>query len=100
MADVFLCKTGSIDNRSKAALRKAGVVVVEAENPDDCRFIKASEVLSGDDMLWAATEALRRNFGYGNTGKAQREQFAFNLIGLIDAARTADKPKTEQVDGD
>lgn len=89
MADVFLCRKGALTQPSKVALRKGGVIVVEVENPDDCRFIKASEALSGDDMLWAAMDALRHNFGYGSEGKGQREQFTLNIFELLNAARGA-----------
>lgn len=89
MADVFLCRTGAIDAVSKRALKRAGVVVVEADNPADCQFIRASSLVSGDDMLWAAMDALKRNFGSYEKGSKHREQFAFNIVGLIEAARSA-----------
>lgn len=89
MTDVFLCKTGALTAASRRELRKAGVVVVEVEDPTQCSFIRASDVLSGDDMLWAAMDALRRTFGY-DKGKEQREQFALNIWDLVDAAREAD----------
>lgn len=98
MTDVFLCQTGQLTNPSKAALRKAGVVVVEVEDPSKCQFIRASEAVSGDDMLWAAMDALKRDFGYANEGRKQREQFTFNVIGLIDAAHSADKGRTPTAD--
>jgi len=94
MADVFLCRTGSIDARSKSQLRKAGVIVVEADNPADCQFIRASSLVSGDDMLWAAMDALKREFGSYNKGEKQREQFTLNIFKLIDAARTADQGRS------
>lgn len=99
MSDVFLCETGVLTNASKRDLRKAGVVVVEVTDPSKCQFIRATETVSADDMLWAAMDALRRDFdGYGNKGDKQREQLAHNLYHLIVNQRTRDgqfvtKPK-------
>lgn len=96
MADVFLCKTGAIDVASKRALKKAGVIVVEVHDPADCQFVRASSLVSGDDMLWAAMDALSREFGYGDKGEKQREQFAINVFRLVDAAhRPTRRPVTE-----
>jgi hypothetical protein len=87
MSEVFLCKTGQLNAVGKHDLRKAGVVVVEVEDPASCQFIRSAETISGDDMLWAAMDALKRNFGYGDEGRKQREQFAFNLHDIVKAHR-------------
>lgn len=89
MSEVFLCATGQLSTRDRTALCKAGVIVVEVEDPSRCQFIRATEPLSGDDMLWAALDALRRKFDGYNKGEQQREQFALNIWTLVDAARTA-----------
>lgn len=90
MAEVFICPKGAITQPSKVALRKAGIVVVEADDPDRCTFIRASEVLSADDMLWAALSALNVKDGFGSDGKAQREALAKRLFQIVDAKRVAD----------
>lgn len=87
---MFLCETGQLNESSRRALRKAGVVVVEVADPSACRFIRANEVLSGDDMLYAALKALRHVGGTYSKGSDQREQLAVNLFNLVDAARSAD----------
>jgi hypothetical protein len=89
MSEVFLCPKGQLNAVGKHDLRKAGIVVVEVDDPSACQFIRSSEVVSSDDMLFAAMDALRRDFGYGNKGAQQREQFAFNVADLIKAARPA-----------
>lgn len=83
MAEVFMCTRGQLDDRSKRDLRKVGVVVVEVEDPSQCQFIRSTETVSADDMLWAALDALRVNNGYNDSGKVQREQLAQNLFALV-----------------
>lgn len=87
MTDVFLCKTGQLNVDSRRDLKRAGVVVVEVDDPSACQFIRAAEVVSGDDMLWAAMDAIKRDFGYGDHGAKQREQFAMNVYSMVAAAR-------------
>jgi hypothetical protein len=84
MSEVFLCPTGQLSNVAKHDLRKAGIVVVEVEDPSRCQFIRSTEVISGDDMLWAAFKALNSQDTTG--AKAQREALARNLVKIVDAA--------------
>lgn len=86
MADVFMCERGQLDDRSKRDLRKAGIVVVEVDDPTKCQFTRASELVSGDDMLYAAMKALQHEGDSYNKGNDQREQLAWQLIKLVDAA--------------
>lgn len=87
MSEVFLCKTGQLNQTAKHDLRQAGIVVVEVEDPSACQFIKSSDRVSGDDMLWAAMDALKRDFGTYDKGQKHREQFAVNIASLVEAAR-------------
>jgi hypothetical protein len=87
MSEVFLCETGQLDDRSKRDLRKAGVVVVEVADPSKCQFIRSTEMISHDDMLWAAFKALNHNGGSYSKGNEQREQLARNLMTVLDATR-------------
>lgn len=87
MAEVFIAVRGQLDERSKRDLRKAGVVVVEMDDLSQGQFVKSSEVISGDVMLWAALEALNLRGEYGNKGEAQRERLASNLFAVVDAQR-------------
>jgi hypothetical protein len=86
MSEVFMAERGQLDEASKRALRKAGVVVVEVEDLSKAQFIRATALVSGDDMLTAAMRALRHTGGTYNRGDAQREAFAVNLIQMVDAA--------------
>lgn len=84
MAEVFMCQRGQLDARSKRDLRAAGVVVVEVEDMTRAQFIKASEIVSADDMLWATLDALNHTpNGYGDDGAKQREQLAVNLLRIV-----------------
>lgn len=93
-AEILLVPPGAVGEDDRAALREVGVVVVETDDPSKCQFIRAGETISSGDMLWAAMDAIRRDFGYGDHGKQQREQLAHNLFSLIaaDAAMTDGLP--------
>ena len=86
MAEVFLCEMGQLADESRQALREAGIVVVEVKDPSRCQFIRSGEKLSSSDMLWAAMDAIRRDFGSYSKGEKQREQFALNMWKLVAAA--------------
>ena len=92
MSEVFLCQKGQLSAASRRELKRAGVVVVEVEDPSKCQFIRSSEVVSADDMLWAACDALRLKTRYTDTDTAHREKFAVNIFDLVDAAHSAGKP--------
>lgn len=96
MAEVFLAAKGQLTPQSRRELRKAGVVVVEVDDPSQCQFVRATETVSADDMLWAAMDALRHGDQYGNKGVMQREQFAINVWNLVTAARSARLAASDQ----
>jgi len=77
MSEVFIAKIGALNNRSRRDLRAAGIVVVEVPDISMCQFIRATEVVSADDMLWAAVDALnvRDNYksGVDQRGKVLQE---------------------------
>lgn len=91
MAEIFLCPKGQLDARARRDLRTAGVVVVEVEDPARCQLIRASETLSGGDMLWAALDALCHQEKYESTGAKQRERLAQNLLKLTNNARAPEQ---------
>lgn len=86
MAEVFLCKKGQLTGPGKHDLRQAGVVVVEVDDPTSCQFIRSSELVSGDAMLWAAMDALKQDFGSYDHGNTHRERFAMNVAELVQAS--------------
>lgn len=100
MAEVFLCEAGQLNDESRQALREAGIVVVEAVDPSRCRFIRSGETVTSTGMLWAAVDALKRNPDqyHEETSKRHREQFARNVMGLIEQAYLADKKRREIAD--
>lgn len=87
MSEVFLCRTGQLTAASKRDLKKAGIVVVEVEDPSACEFIRSGETIAGDDMLWACLDALRVETG--SYGRDQRDRLAQNLLKCMVASRTA-----------
>ena len=86
MAEVFMCPVGALTTESREMLIQAGVVVVECDDPDRCRFVRAGEIVSSDDMLWAAVAALKA-MPEAHGAKVQREVFANNMFEIINAAR-------------
>lgn len=58
MAELLIVKPRTLNAVDKAALRKAGVIVVEAANPDEVRFIRAEQELAAGDLALAAMTAL------------------------------------------
>jgi len=75
-AAVLFCKPGSVRPSDKAALRKAGVVVVEVADPADVRFVRAEGVLGaqelphGDLLAAAARAVLESTYAPDKFGKA------------------------------
>lgn len=63
MAEILIVKPDTLTKADKAALRKVGVVVVEAANPDDVRFIRAESELAAGDLALAAMKALAKASG-------------------------------------
>ena len=93
MSEVFLCRKGQLNLVGKHDLRAAGIVVVEVEDPAACQFIRSTETVGGDEMLWAAMDALKRTFGTYDKGEKQREQFALNIVNLVEAAADHDNAR-------
>ena len=91
MAEVFLVEKGQLTNASKTALRKAGVVVAEVDDITKAQFIRSSEIVGADDMLWAVLDAVNVVGGYGNVGSDQREKLAMNLLTIVNEQR---KPRS------
>lgn len=91
MSEVFLCKTGQLGQTARRDLRKAGVVVVEVEDPAACQFIRSTEVVSADDMLWAALDALSARGQYSKNGglntsadhETKMDRLARNLLHIV-----------------
>lgn len=55
---ILFIKPKAISASDKKALRAAGVVVVEIDNPADAKFIRATTEMSTSDLLRCAAKAL------------------------------------------
>lgn len=66
---VLFAKPSAVRPSDKAALRRAGVIVVEVEDPSDVRFVRAEGFLGAQelphgDVLAAAAKAISRASGF------------------------------------
>jgi len=90
MSEIFIARPGVLRDQDKAALRKAGIVVVEA-NHEDVKFIRAQTEVDGSAMLQAAMEALTSEpstaGGSISTASRQREKFMQLLAHIIKASK-------------
>lgn len=66
MADqtILFVKPKAISQRDKKALRNAGVIVVEIDDPNSARLVKAAAELEGSALLRAAAKAIN-NHSFG-----------------------------------
>jgi len=81
-------KPDTLNQRDKAALRRAGVVVVEADNPSDVKLIQANGAeLSSGDMLYAAISAIAKDRYTDNVAQALPKIMAQ----MLDDAREKDR---------
>lgn len=85
MAEILIVKPKTLNATDKAALRKAGVVVVEAVNPSEVRFLRAQSELAPSDLALAAMKALDK-CGYANNG-------AETFVKLVSVALEEQKAK-------
>jgi hypothetical protein len=60
-ASVLFVKPQAISDRDKRRLERNGIVVVEIEDPDAVKLVKAGYELSHSDLLAAAARALKPN---------------------------------------
>src|SRR5207302_9613404 len=80
MSEVFLVETGQLTPQSRRELKTAGIVVAEVAGITRCQFLRASEIISADDMLWAVLDALNLKsrlwkFGRETARETRRESF-------------------------
>ena len=83
MADILVTKPNVLNRDDKARLRKAGIVHVTADNPDDVRFIHPGmPAMNGNDLLFSAISALASTSHDG-----PRELFVKALFATMKANR-------------
>lgn len=60
MAQILVTKPGALNQRDRAALRRSGIVCIEADNPADVKLISTEGAeLGGTDLLYAAMQGVR-----------------------------------------
>jgi len=63
--NVLVTKPNTLTAEDKAALREAGIVVVEAKRPDDVRLLDpAGPSMKPDDLFYSALQALAQSSTY------------------------------------
>ena len=79
--NILPVKPGAISAEDKAALRDAGVIVIEHEEPNQLRLLTPTAELSGSDMLLAAMRGV-----LAEDGKA-RLVFSQQVLAALEAKR-------------
>lgn len=94
MAEILIVPVGAVDKSALRALAKAGVIVVQTDQPERCQLIRSSETVSHSDMLWAAMSALQKD-GYAG-GKDQREEFTKLIFRLVDTSHKTERAPDQE----
>ena len=55
---ILFVKPKAISNADKKALRSAGVIIVEIDNPTEVKFVRAGYEIGGSEMLQCAARAI------------------------------------------
>lgn len=77
---ILVTKPKQLNASDKEVLRKAGVIVIEAEDTQSIRFIKPNAEISGSDMFRAAMAGIAR----GNDTTTMRE-FSMQIAAMSKA---------------
>ena len=80
---ILFVKPKAISARDKKALQSAGVIVVEIDNPQDAKFVRAGAELSGSALLLAATQAIETA-----TFESVRAEFGRAVCAAVQAAQS------------
>lgn len=75
---ILFVKPGSVKPKDKRTLARAGVIVIEVQEPGEMKFARASSDIDGSALLRAAADAISKT-GYGNA----REAFGVALCAAI-----------------
>lgn len=95
--EIFLCPVGAVNAATKKTLRGHGILVVESAEPERCSFLRATEVLTSNDLLWAALASMQGQPGdYDSHFEKVRSRFAVRVFSLIEAAHQKAHPKPSQ----
>jgi hypothetical protein len=72
---IFVCKPKSIAASDKAKLSKAGIIIIEMDDPSQFKLIRASTEIDSSAMLGFALQAIKD----GKSGET-RDKLAWNII--------------------
>ncbi len=75
-------KPGSLSESDKAALREAGIVVIEHESPSELRLLRPTYELDSSALFLAAMKALNTNRALASEA---REAFAVHVLAALNA---------------
>lgn len=67
---ILFVKPKAISNADKKSLTAAGIVVVEVEDPQAVKFVRAATEISHSALLVAAMDAMLKSGYYAEFGKA------------------------------
>ena len=76
---LLVLKPGAISLEDKEVATRAGIIVIEVDDPSSVRLLKANAEISGSDMLRAAMKALYE----GDSIDGARRHFALNIAATI-----------------
>lgn len=77
---ILFVKPKAISGTDKKALRMAGVIVVEVEDPQSVRLMKATTELDGSDLLRAAAKAI---YDHSSSSEGVRSLFGRAISSAI-----------------
>jgi hypothetical protein len=76
-AQILVVKPQTLNKEDKALLRKSSVVCIEASDPSSVRLLSAEgPALGGDDLFYAAMQAIASDKYTGNTAEVFAKQVA------------------------
>lgn len=85
---------GAISKSDRAILHKAGVIVIECDNPREIRLIRAHAEIDSSTLLTCALKALMHHeSGYGGSSGAQQREAFTRLVSTAIAGWPENKPK-------
>lgn len=58
---ILFVKPRAISVKDKRVLQTAGIIVIEIENPQDAKFVRANAEISSTDMLLCATRTIKNS---------------------------------------
>jgi len=83
---LFPVKPGTLNAKDKTALRKAGVIVIEHEDPESLRLLKPCSKIDGDELLLAALRGIR---AYEEKCHSPAKVMTLELAKMLDAKANA-----------